>query len=102
MRPSVTQYRLENGRRYHAYKDGTYWHELLPTLELFLTCISGLPTMKFKMKIWTSGERRRYPISPMTRTNFNSHHRYLLLLDGKLLLAPVTKDIKVGSLLPKL
>lgn len=22
---SITQYRVENGRRYHAYKDGTYW-----------------------------------------------------------------------------
>ncbi len=22
---SITQYRVENERRYHAYKDGTYW-----------------------------------------------------------------------------
>ena len=22
---AITQYRLENGRRYHAYRDGNYW-----------------------------------------------------------------------------
>ncbi|KAL3419490.1 mRNA 3'-end-processing protein yth1 [Phlyctema vagabunda] len=58
---SITAYRIENGRRYHAYKDGTYWA----------------------------------PNDDRQNENLDiSHHKYLLLLDGKLLLAPIRKDIK--------
>lgn len=28
LRPSVLNYKWENGRRYHAYEDGSYWSVL--------------------------------------------------------------------------
>jgi len=58
---SIRAYRYENGRRYHAYKDGSY---LIPNDE---------------------AEQERLDIL---------HHVYLLLLDGKLQLAPVEPDIQ--------
>jgi len=58
---SIRAYRYENGRRYHAYKDGKY---LIPNDE---------------------AEQERLDIA---------HHIYLLLLDGKLVRAPVGDNIQ--------
>lgn len=58
---SITQYRIENGRTYHAYKDGLYWA----------------------------------PNDDRQNENLDiSHHKFLKLLDGKLLLAPIEKSIE--------
>jgi len=35
LRSSITAYRMENGRRYHAYKDGAYWSENLNNFSWF-------------------------------------------------------------------
>ncbi|RDW84849.1 hypothetical protein BP6252_02439 [Coleophoma cylindrospora] len=58
---SITAYRMENGRRYHAYKEGTYWAP--------------------------NDERQNENLDI-------SHHKYLLVLEGKLLLAPIREDIE--------
>ncbi|KAK2753717.1 hypothetical protein FQN55_000080 [Onygenales sp. PD_40] len=58
---AITAYRFENGRRYHAYKDGEYWA----------------------------------PNDEMQNNQLNiGHHLFTLLLDGKLLLAPIEPDIE--------
>ncbi|KAG4416324.1 hypothetical protein IFR04_010543 [Cadophora malorum] len=58
---SITQYRIENGRRYHAYKDGLYWAP--------------------------NDERQNENLDI-------SHHKYLLCLDHKLVLAPIDDNIE--------
>jgi len=58
---SITQYRIENGRRYHAYKDGIYWAP--------------------------NDERQNENLDI-------SHHKYLLVLEGKLFAAPIEKTIE--------
>lgn len=58
---SITAYRIENGRRYHAYRDGVYWA----------------------------------PNDDRQNENLDiSHHKFLLLLDGKLHLAPIVQNIE--------
>ncbi|KAF8854617.1 S-adenosyl-L-methionine-dependent methyltransferase [Acephala macrosclerotiorum] len=59
---SVTRYRIENGRRYHAYKDGIYWAP--------------------------NDDRQNESLDI-------SHHKYLLILEGKLTAAPIEKNIEV-------
>jgi hypothetical protein len=34
---SVAQYRIENGRTYHSYKDGTYWFVFIEMIMNVLT-----------------------------------------------------------------
>jgi len=58
---SITAYRMENGRRYHAYREGVYWAP--------------------------NDEHQNENLDIL-------HHKYMKLLDGKLLLAPIKKDIK--------
>ncbi|KAL3476804.1 S-adenosyl-L-methionine-dependent methyltransferase [Aspergillus californicus] len=57
----ITSYRFENGRRYHAYKDGAYWgpndEEQNEQLEI-------------------------------------AHHMFTVLLDNRLVLAPIDKSIQ--------
>lgn len=63
---SVLKYRQENGRTYHAYKDGKY---VLPNDE---------------------GENDRLDLQ---------HYMYSLMLDGKLITAPVPKDQQLRRVL---
>ncbi|GLA61676.1 hypothetical protein AtubIFM56815_002535 [Aspergillus tubingensis] len=57
----ITSYRFENGRRYHAYKEGAYWG----------------------------------PNDEMQNEQLDiAHHMFTLLLDGKLLLAPISDNIQ--------
>ncbi|PGH26675.1 hypothetical protein AJ80_01621 [Polytolypa hystricis UAMH7299] len=58
---AITNYRVENGRRYHAYKDGEYWGPNDDEQNLQLSI---------------------------------GHHLFYLLHGGKLLLAPIAKDIE--------
>ncbi|KAK2800848.1 hypothetical protein FQN50_007989 [Emmonsiellopsis sp. PD_5] len=58
---AITAYRYENGRRYHAYKEGEYWG----------------------------------PNDDIQNGQLNvAHHLISLLMDGKLLLAPIKPDIE--------
>ncbi|KAH6681916.1 methyltransferas-like protein [Halenospora varia] len=58
---SISQYRIENGRRYHAYRDGKYWA----------------------------------PNDDAQNENLDiNHHTYLLALEGRLFLAPLSKDLE--------
>jgi len=60
---AVTNYRWENGRRYHGFKDGAYWA----------------------------------PNDDQQNESLDiSHHKFLMLLDGKLHLAPLPKDIETA------
>lgn len=56
---SITNYRFENGRRYHAYKEGEYWYALAivsaSEASLRPTFIAGDRTMRNKMINSTSG-----------------------------------------------
>ncbi|PWY94923.1 methyltransferase family protein [Aspergillus sclerotioniger CBS 115572] len=57
----ITAYRFENGRRYHAYKDGAYWGP--------------------------NDEKQNEQLDI-------AHHMFTLLLDGRLLLAPINENIQ--------
>lgn len=56
---SITNYRFENGRRYHAYKEGEYWCVLVivsvSEAPLRLTFIAGDRTTRSRMINSTSG-----------------------------------------------
>ncbi|KAA8643635.1 class I SAM-dependent methyltransferase [Aspergillus tanneri] len=57
----ITSYRFENGRRYHAYKDGAYWGP--------------------------NDDKQNEQLDI-------AHHMFTMLLDNKLLLAPIDKNIQ--------
>lgn len=72
----ITDYRYENGRRYHAYQDGEYWVRSIAKRLPLLTRIL-IVTIK----------------GPNDESSSDSqdlaHHMYMMTLDGKLHLAPI-------------
>ncbi|KAI1914908.1 hypothetical protein LOZ12_003403 [Ophidiomyces ophidiicola] len=76
----VLKYRFENGRRYHAFKDGAYWgpNDDKQNEQLDIACV--------KIFFLKTGR---------VEVDFEfSHHMFLLLLGGKLLLAPIDESVK--------
>ncbi|EFR03995.1 UMTA [Nannizzia gypsea CBS 118893] len=61
IKTDICAYRFENGRRYHAYKDGAYWGP--------------------------NDDRQNEQLDI-------AHHMFSLLLNGKLLLAPIDENIQ--------
>jgi hypothetical protein len=98
LRSSITAYRQEHGRRYHAYKDGEYWHVAafvyFPPETKYAV---GAPTTINKM---SSLIFRRYLLQSCgTLLTIVSHHLHTVLLDGKIFLAPLGKDIQVWMIM---
>ena len=107
---SVRQYRVENGRTYHSYKDGRKLLHVFP-----LVPIHANNALEYA---YPNDEVGCAPLFPVSSTNIRSgrdrssryiaillsihfitnsiadlqHHLYNLTLDGKLFLAPIKKD----------
>lgn len=67
----ITDYRYENGRRYHSYRDGEYWVSLLFFWVLFADPKKG------------PNDEHSNNLQDL------AHHMYLMTLEGKLHLAPL-------------
>ena len=97
---SIFNYRWENGRRYHAFRDGEYWYVLnLSTSHHPCPSRTSTPTTRPKQipsySLYTAesnpNHTHRCPNDAEALTQLNlGHHIYLLLLQNRLFLAPIT------------
>ncbi|KAI9764040.1 MAG: hypothetical protein M1840_008916 [Geoglossum simile] len=79
----ITKYRWENGRRYHAYRDGEYWY-LEPATH------PSLIVVILRQNLFFRGPNDEQAAD----LNDISHHLYTLILDGKLCLAPIGDNLQ--------